>query len=225
VAVADRYGLVWICLDEPATPLPTVPEDTDPAFRRINQVVEHWSAATTRMVDNFLDIAHFPYVHRESFGGAADAEVGRIELEPLGDFFGYRYDVTADNSAGEQASGQAAATVARRMTTGFALPFTVRSTIEYETGLCHSLLLLSTPRDDQSSYFTFVVWRNDDFSVPGDEVTVLDRMIGAEDKRMLERIPGPLPLSATSLVNVQSDRASVEWRRRLDVLLRDAIER
>jgi phenylpropionate dioxygenase-like ring-hydroxylating dioxygenase large terminal subunit len=223
VAVAERYGLVWVCLGEPSAPVPTVPEDADPAFRRINQQVEQWSASTTRMVDNFLDIAHFPYVHRESFGGAADPEVARIVLEPLGDFFGYRYEVVADNAAGEQASALATATVARRMTTGFALPFTVRSTIEYESGLCHSLLLLSTPCDDDSSYFTFVVWRNDDFSVPADEVTALDRMIGAEDKRLLERIPGPLPLSATTLVNVQSDRASVEWRRRFDALLRGGV--
>jgi phenylpropionate dioxygenase-like ring-hydroxylating dioxygenase large terminal subunit len=222
VAVTERYGLVWVCLDEPAAPIPAIPEDDDPAFRRIGQAVEDWATSATRMVDNFLDIAHFPYVHRESFGGAAEPEVGRIDLEPLGDFFGYRYEVVADNAVGEMASGQTGVTVARRMTTGFALPFAVRSTIEYDTGLRHSLLLLSTPKDDDSSYFTFVVWRNDDFSVPGEDVTALDRMIGAEDKRMLERIRGPLPLSATALVNVQSDRAAVEWRRRLDALLRGA---
>ena len=32
---------------------------------------------------------------------------------------------------------------------------------------------------------------------------------------MLERVPGTLPLDATTLVNTQADRASVEWRRRL----------
>ena len=73
------------------------------------------------------------------------------------------------------------------MTTGFHLPFDVRSTIQYETGLEHILLLLSTPIDDVTSLFTFVVWRNDDFSVPADEVMRFDMAIGAEDKRMLER--------------------------------------
>lgn len=106
------------------------------------------------------------------------------------------------------------------MSTGFTLPFAVRSTIRYDTGLQHILLLLSTPRDDETSYFTFVVWRNDDFSVPAEEVTRLDRLIGAEDQRMLERVPGTLPLDRTDLVNVQADRASVEWRRRLRELLR-----
>jgi phenylpropionate dioxygenase-like ring-hydroxylating dioxygenase large terminal subunit len=220
VQATERYGLVWLCLDDPVAPIPVIAEDTDPSFRRINQVVERWEAATTRLVDNFLDYAHFPFVHLGSFGGAADPEVGRVELEPLGEFYGYQYEVEAANPAtGAAASGQSGATVSRRMSTGFALPFTVRSTIEYDSGLRHTLLLLSTPIDDERSYFTFVVWRNDDFSVPGDEVTRLDRLIGAEDKRMLEQLSGPLPLDATGLVNVQADRASVEWKRRLKELL------
>ena len=104
------------------------------------------------------------------------------------------------------------------MTTGFHLPFTVRSTIHYETGLDHIILLCSTPIDDERSYFTFVVWRNDDHSVPAEEVIAFDRAIGAEDKRMLERVPGVLPIENTATVSVQADRASVEWRRRLAAL-------
>ena len=42
-----------------------------------------------------------------------------------------------------------------------------------------------------------------------------DRAIGAEDKAMLEQVPGPMPLGQTDLVSVQSDKPSVEWRRRL----------
>ena len=223
VHATERYGLVWLCLDEPVAGIPEIPEDTDRSFRRINQVVEHWDASTTRMVDNFLDYSHFPFVHLGSFGGATDPEVGRVELEPLGDFYGYQYEVVASNAAvGNAASGQTTTSVSRRMSTGFALPFAVRSTIEYGTGLCHQLLLLSTPKDDESSYFTFVVWRNDDFSVPGEEVTRLDRLIGSEDKRMLEKLSGPLPLDNTSLVSVQADKASVEWKRRLRELLSPA---
>ena len=75
------------------------------------------------------------------------------------------------------------------MTTGFRLPFHVRSTIRYATGLEHVLLLLSTPVDDVTSLFTFVVWRNDDFAVSAEEVIRFDLAIGAEDKRMLELVP------------------------------------
>ena len=218
--VTERYGLVWLCLDDPVAGVPEIAQDTDASFRRLNMAVDTWHAAATRMVDNFLDITHFPWVHQGSFGSAAQTEVPHFELGDLGDWYGYRYAVTAANpGAATAATGQATSTVQRSMSSGFALPFAVRSTIEYENGLQHILLLLSTPRDDESSYFTFVVWRNDDFSVPADEVTRLDKLIEAEDKRMLERVPGTLPLENTALVSVQSDKASVEWRRQLRAIL------
>ena len=98
----------------------------------------------------------------------------------------------------------------------------MRSTIRYADGLEHILLLSSTPIDEVTSLFTFVVWRNDDFSVDAQEVVSFDRAIGAEDKAMLEQVPGPLPLGRTDLVSVQSDKPSVEWRRRfLDLLSAD----
>ncbi len=220
VPATERYGLVWLCLDEPVAGIPEIPQEQDPAFRRINALVEPWQTAATRMVDNFLDITHFPYVHVGSFGSAATPEVPHVELRDLGEWYGYEYSVTAANpTVAASASGQATATVQRLMSSGFNLPFAVRSTIRYESGLEHILLLLSTPIDDATSYFTFVVWRNDDFSVPADEVTRLDRLIGAEDKLMLERVRGTLPLDHTALVSVQADKASVEWRRQLRALL------
>jgi phenylpropionate dioxygenase-like ring-hydroxylating dioxygenase large terminal subunit len=221
VHLDERYGLVWLCLDEPAAPIPVIAQEDDPAFRRINNPVERWHTSATRMTDNFMDIAHFPWVHIGTFGRAQNTVVPTIELRPLDDsFHGYRYEVEVDNPDEARAtSGQSTATLTRTMTTGFNLPFLTRSTIRYETGLEHILLLCTTPIDDVTSYFTFVVWRNDDFSVPADEVVAFDRAIGAEDKAMLERVPGVLALDLTATVSVQADKPSVEWRRRLIQLL------
>ena len=230
VRCTERYGLVWVCLGEPAVDIPTLGLESlerSSEFRRINTPAEIWRTSAPRMTDNFLDIAHFPFVHAGSFGRAQETRVPKVELEALDDeFFGYRYEVDANNSdAGVVASGQAAEVVHRRMTTGFQLPFTVRSTIEYDSGLQHVLLLLTTPVDDVTSLFTFVVWRNDDFDVSAEEIIRFDLGIGAEDKLMLEKIPGPMPLVRTSLVSVQADRCSVEWRRRLAMLLSDGTHR
>jgi phenylpropionate dioxygenase-like ring-hydroxylating dioxygenase large terminal subunit len=221
VHAAERYGLVWLCPGDPTTGIPEIAQDADDAFRRLNVDVELWQTSATRMTDNFLDISHFPFVHTGTFGRAQDTQVPKIEVTELDDgYCGYSYEVAVNNDAlGATASGLAAKILTRRMSTGFHLPFAVRSTIHYETGLDHILLLLSTPVDDVTSLFTFVVWRNDDFTVPADEVLRFDRAIGAEDKRMLERVPGVLSLDGTSLVSVQADKASVEWRRRFASLI------
>ena len=213
----ERYGLVWLCLGTPVGDLPIIPEDDDPSFRRINTPVDVWTTSATRMTDNFLDISHFPFVHTGTFGRAQDTHVPKVELSELDNgWFGYSYEVSAKNDGlGTMVSGQTADVVERAMSSGFHLPFDVRSTIRYGTGLSHTLLLLSTPIDDVTSYFTFVVWRNDDFSTSAEEVIRFDLAIGAEDKRMLQQLPGVLPLDQTKLVNVQADKCSVEWRRRL----------
>jgi len=216
----ERYGLVWVCLGTPAAPIPTIIQEGDPTFRRINTPVEVWKVSATRMVDNFLDITHFPFVHTGTFGRAQDTHVPRFELQALDDeFHGYRYEVLANNTTGALVSGQQAQVVHRAMSSGFSLPFVVRSTICYDSGLEHILLLLSTPIDDVTSYFTFVVWRNDDFSVSAEEIIRFDLAIGAEDKRMLEQLDGVLPLDQTTLVSVAADKCSVEWRRQLADLL------
>ncbi len=220
-ACTERYGLVWLCVgDSPPDELLCIPQESDPSFRRINTPVERWETSATRMADNFLDITHFPYVHVGTFGRAQETVVPKVELEPLDSgWFGYRYEVRANNALGSLASGQTGDVVERAMSSGFHLPFDVRSTIRYENGLEHIILMLSTPIDDVTSYFTFVIWRNDDFSVSAEEVIRFDLAIGAEDKKMLERLDGVLPLDQTSLVSVQADKASVEWRRRLVELI------
>ena len=221
-ACEERYGLVWVCLGQPATELPAIPHDDDPTFRRINTPVDVWQTSATRMTDNFLDITHFPFVHVGTFGRAQDTRVPKLELTELDNgWLGYAYEITANNDAlGSLASGQVESVVERAMSSGFHLPFDVRSTIRYANGIEHVLLLLSTPIDDVTSYFTFVVWRNDDFATPADEIIRFDLAIGAEDKRMLEMLGGVLPLDQTTLVSVQADKCGVEWRRQLIAMMR-----
>lgn len=221
VNVEERYGLVWLCPGDPAIPLPNMPWEDDPAFRRINTGVEAWSVSAPRMADNFMDFSHFPWVHTGTFGGAQDPVVPKLDLRQLDDdFFGYAYEVDASNPDEAQTiSGSTDDVVHRKMSTGFHLPFLIRSTIAYEDGLEHILLLSTTPVDDTNSLFTFVVWRNDDHSTDPEDTIAFDRAIGAEDKVMLEQISGTLPLGRVGLANVQSDKPSVEWRRRFAELI------
>ncbi len=219
--VQERYGLVWVCPGTPQGDIAAIKQDDDPAFRRINTGVEPWNTSATRMVDNFLDRSHFPWVHTGTFGDGLDPRVPKFTMEQLDDdFTGYAYEVDANNPAEATiTSGSEDETVHRHMTTGFHLPILVRSTILYEDGLEHIILMTSTPVDDTTSLFSFVIWRNDDHSVDAESVIAFDRAIGAEDKIMLEKLPGVLPMGRTDLASVQSDKASVEWRRQLAAML------
>lgn len=216
VAVRELYGLVWLCPGTPAGEPPGIPQDRDASFRRVTAGIETWRVSATRMVDNFCDVAHFPYVHADTIGPDTDPVVAPINVEPLDvDFTGYRYAVDVHDEHGND--------VRQIMSTGFHLPFVVRSNTFYESGprAGHDrvLLLCATPIDDVTSLFTFVSWRNHDHELAVDDFLAFDRAIGAEDKAMLERIGGVLPLDRSATVSVRSDRLSVEWRRRLADLL------
>jgi phenylpropionate dioxygenase-like ring-hydroxylating dioxygenase large terminal subunit len=216
VAVRERYGLVWICPGALVGEPPEIPQDRDPSFRRVTAGIDTWHVSATRMVDNFCDVAHFPFVHAGTIGPDTDPVVAAIHVVELDDdFTGYEYTVDVHDEHGDD--------VRQRMSTGFHLPFVVRSNTYYESGPRMGrervLLLCTTPIDDVTSMFTFVSWRNHDYELSTDDFLAFDRAIGAEDRMMLERIGGVLPLDQSATVSVRSDRLSVEWRRRFAELL------
>ncbi|HAD75380.1 MAG TPA: hypothetical protein DCG16_06325, partial [Gemmatimonadetes bacterium] len=83
LSVLERYGLVWLCPGEPSEPVPAVAVDADPAYSRLNTEMQTWAASTSRMIDNFLDISHFPFTHIGTFGRQQETIVPRIELSQL----------------------------------------------------------------------------------------------------------------------------------------------
>ena len=61
--VRERYGLIWVCLGEPAFDVLPFPEYDDAQLRKVlcgPYIVE---TSGPRIVENFLDMAHFGYVH------------------------------------------------------------------------------------------------------------------------------------------------------------------
>ena len=223
LSVLERYGLVWLCPGEPSEPVPAVVVDADPAYSRLNTEMQTWAASTSRMIDNFLDISHFPFTHIGTFGRQQETIVPRIELSQLDEtFFGYAYEVVINNVGSTKVmSGGGDDIVTLAMSTGFALPFTVRSTMHYENGIHQVLLLTASPIDQEHSNFAFVIWRNDDVSLTGEEIVAFELEVVAEDRATLERLTGELPLWPGGTVDVQADKPSVEWRRRYRLLVEE----
>ena len=226
--VEEKYGLVWLCPNEPDAPIPEVAADSDSSFTRLNTKMQIWNTDSTRMIDNMLDISHFPYTHRGTFGIEQETVVPRIKLEQLDEtFFGYGYEVKINNVGSTKVmSGGGDDIVKLFMTTGFALPFSVLSTMSYETGVEHKLFMTAAPIEEGKSIYTFVIWRNDDVSALvehdrtiANEVIDFSFAVGLEDQMMLEKLEGQLSLEQGVLVDVQADKPSLEWRRRYKELV------
>ncbi|MFN3219043.1 MAG: Rieske 2Fe-2S domain-containing protein [Acidimicrobiales bacterium] len=215
LSVAEHYGLVWVCPDEPHQPVPYLHVEHDASFTRLNTVTEVWNCSVTRMIDNMLDVAHFPYTHAGTFGREQEQVVPTFSLRQLDEVFhGYEYSVVVNNEGDAKAmSGVGDDVIGLSMSTGFALPYSVRSTMSYENGIEQTLFMTAAPMSRERSYFSFVLWRNDDVATTGQQIVDFEVAVAREDRAMLENLSGELPLERGALADVQSDKASLEWRR------------
>ncbi len=81
LAVCLAYGHVWACPGVPAHDLFAVPEAAQPGRRLVDCGVVRVKCSPLRAVENFLDIAHFPFVHTDVLGAEPHTEVGRYEVQ------------------------------------------------------------------------------------------------------------------------------------------------
>ena len=79
--IKPEYGFLWTCLGTPPDDLFPMPEYHDPARRNMNAGTITVATSAPRAVENFLDLAHFPYVHEGALGMLPHTEVVDYEVE------------------------------------------------------------------------------------------------------------------------------------------------
>ena len=79
--VRARYGHAWTSLGTPAKELFDIPEADQPGRRLVDVGVVRVKCSPLRAVENFLDIAHFPFVHTDILGAEPNTEVQRYEVQ------------------------------------------------------------------------------------------------------------------------------------------------
>ena len=73
---AEQAGLIWVCLaDAPEYPVPEFPYFEDPSYRCIQVDEYEWECSAQRRVENYVDMAHFAWVHDGVLGDSAHPEV------------------------------------------------------------------------------------------------------------------------------------------------------
>ena len=79
--VKPEYGYLWTSLGEPPDDLFPLPEYNHPKRRNMNAGSVGVATSAPRAVENFLDLAHFPYVHEGSLGMQPHTEVVEYNVE------------------------------------------------------------------------------------------------------------------------------------------------
>ena len=79
--VRERYGYLWTTLGEPDRDLLPIPEADEPDRRHVVCGAVAVRSSGLRIVENFLDMAHFPFVHTDILGAEPHTEVRQYIAE------------------------------------------------------------------------------------------------------------------------------------------------
>jgi phenylpropionate dioxygenase-like ring-hydroxylating dioxygenase large terminal subunit len=220
----ERYGYVWVALEDPLRDIPEFPEDGAPGYRRIFQFYERWETSALRMMENSFDNSHFSYVHRATFGLYDQPKPEKYEIEETDYGFEAETRVPIKNvAASHRVTGSTADTTVRHMFNRWYLPFVRRFGCTYpESGRHHIIYNCATPIDDGSIMLAQWLYRNDTEEQCSEaELIAWDAPILVEDREILEATDPDacIDVRRRQEFHMASDRPGLIMRRMLLELL------
>ncbi len=202
------YDLVWVSLGTPARGVPEFPEWYDPAYRKLLCGPYTVNASGPRVIENFLDVAHFPFVHEGILGVRERPEISDYSVDSgpdgivatnvtvyqpdpygtgVGDYVHYTYKVLR--------------------------PFTAYLAKE-SAGPRFSLILIVTPHEPTRSTAWMWMAMNYGHDLPPEKLIAWQDSIFAQDRPIVEsQRPELLPLDLQAELHLRSDRIAIAYRK------------
>jgi vanillate O-demethylase monooxygenase subunit len=216
----ERYGLVWTCL-RPAMPggdpsgIAPLPHWDEARFQ---QIVCPWidiSGFAGRQMEGFLDVAHFGFVHLDTFGEPDNLEVPPYVPMPTAGGFEVEYRSTVSNYAnGFKHLGPPGYLWLRHFRVH--LPFVATLEIHFPGEGRLVIMNCASPVSAKVTRLFVPITRNFDTDQPVQAVYDFNRRVFEEDKAIVEmQKPECLPLDPKLEAHIPADRSSIAYRRGL----------
>ena len=208
--VREKYGLVWASLGEPQVDVPPFPEWPDASFRKIHCGPYTLNASGPRVIENFLDVSHFPYVHGGLLGTPERPEVEDYEAEITSEGVVAR-DVRIFQPDPD-ASGQGAVlSYTYRVFRPLTAYFTKTS-----SGPSFAALFSVTPVEERLSVGWLLLALNYRSEAADGDLRAFEDAVMAQDIPVVKsQRPELLPLDLQAELHLRSDRAAISYRKYL----------
>lgn len=215
----ERYGLVWVRLvDNGPLTLPEMDEFEDHEYLPVLPESVDIEAAAGRQIEGFLDVSHFAFVHKESFGEPDNPVVPDYKVTKTANGFVADYISSVSNySHAHKHLNPPGFQWHRRFEVFF--PFTAKLTVTFPGGGLLHILNAASPVSARKTRLFVPICRNFDKDAAIEETLDFNYQVFAEDIAIVERQwPEDLPLDLHAEAHFPADRSSVTYRKGLAAL-------
>ncbi len=211
-AARDHCGCIFVCLGAAPKPLFALPDFDTPGRRFVYMGAIGVHTGGLRVVENFLDMAHFPFVHSHILGTEEATEVREyeVELDERQELWarGCKFVQPMASAASE---GQADIDYVYRVVNPFS-PLLYKAPAGH-AGHTDIIFLFVQPTEEDDCTVHFAISLFDDTHSAG-EITAFQQTILGQDKPILEsHVYKRLPLDARIEVPSRADAGSSAYRR------------
>jgi phenylpropionate dioxygenase-like ring-hydroxylating dioxygenase large terminal subunit len=216
--VKEKFGWIWVSLDEPDGDIPDFPQYGLEGFRIIPTGPYFERTPGPRFSENFLDTAHLSQLHAGHLGDPTRGFVNDYKVVRTADGGLHAIDIETyqPNPDGTGKGGMV------RYNFYVCKPLTLRLTkIEIANPQrMFALYCHITPHDTETSSIYMCMAMNTGHDQPAEEIAAFQDMItGVQDVPIVEcQRPENLPFNFAEELHLKADRASIEYRRWLKEL-------
>ncbi len=200
----EAHGVVWATLGQGTGDVPRFEPMEDASHHVLLAGPYRVRASGPRVIENFLDVGHFPFVHEGVLGDRARPEIDDYDARIDGDGVlatGVKVYQPDPYGTGEGSTVTYTYRVHRPLSA---------SLIKHGERL-FGILLSVTPHDAVDS--TAWMWMATDYEPPAGMIEYQDRIF-AQDRPILEsQRPELLPLDLQAELHLRSDRTAIAYRR------------
>lgn len=213
----ERYGVVWVALEEPRWPLPEVAElDAPGSWQCVSCGPYEWRSDASRQIENFTDFGHFPWVHPGLLGDPDRPVVPPHSVTVHGPIL--RYEIVRPEAPNSDefpvfANDQTAAPQ-RHSRYALHLPYTLVLRLGWggERGMVY--FFASQPVSEEACTGYLVIARNYEHDQPISILQDFENTIFEQDRAMVEsQRPEKVPFDLADEMHLKFDAVAVAYRR------------
>jgi phenylpropionate dioxygenase-like ring-hydroxylating dioxygenase large terminal subunit len=214
----EAYGLVWVKLDKNAkeVALPTFPAEADSHLRKLNCGPYDVATSAPRIVENFLDMAHFGFVHEGWLGARDTTAIADYQVQSTPHGLLATQCKAWQPQSSVSAKGPTLVEYTYEVTAPFCSVLTkIPDAQNAKEDFHDAIALFVCPLTPETSrvWFRLAVA---DFASSEDKLRAFQDTIFLQDKPILEsQSPKRLPLDLRAELHTTADKASSLYRRHL----------